>query len=105
MIYGELDLATLERNAWQAGNYDLAEAYALALEAEERETELEEREEKADEDYSHCQEAWAAHNAAMRQRLDNLRQLVEQAARVSGRELMLERITEAEALIDKAEGS
>ena len=105
MTYGETDLSTAERNAWQAGNYELAEALALAIEADERALEAEEADEERENKYSQCQEAWGAHNAAMRQRLGNLRELIEQAARVSGRELILARIEEAEALIDKAEGS
>jgi len=35
MIYGELDLATEERNAWQAGDYQRAQALALAIDAAE----------------------------------------------------------------------
>jgi hypothetical protein len=104
MIYNELDLATEERNAWQRGDYILAEALQLAADAEERESQREIAEDGAQSDYDKCQEAWSRHNDAMRQRLDNLRQLVEQAARVSGRELLLERIEEAAELIDKAEG-
>lgn len=81
MIYAERDLLTEERNAWQRGDYALADALALAIDAE----------------------AWSDHNSVMRQRLDNLRQLIEQTARVSGRELLLERVGEMEALIDEAE--
>ena len=40
MVYTDADLATQERNAWQAGNYDLSEALALAMRADEAETEL-----------------------------------------------------------------
>ena len=35
MIYGELDLATEERNAWQAGDYQRAQALAQAIDASE----------------------------------------------------------------------
>ena len=35
MIYGERDLATEERNAWQAGDYQRAQALALAIDAAE----------------------------------------------------------------------
>jgi hypothetical protein len=35
MTYGELDLLTEERNAWQRGDYPRAEALALAIAAEE----------------------------------------------------------------------
>ena len=104
MTYEESDLSTAERNAWQAGNYELAEALALAMDAEERAAEAEQSDSECEEKYSKCQEAWGAHNAAMRQRLENLAQIVEQAARVSGRELILERIGELESLIDEAEG-
>ena len=37
MIFGPQDLATEERNAWQRGDYVLAEAYALAMDAEDAE--------------------------------------------------------------------
>jgi hypothetical protein len=108
MVYGDLDLATEERRAWQSGDYSRAEALALAIDgqeaAEEAESARQETEEQRDDKYDKAQEAWAKHNEAMRQRLDNLRQLVEQAARVSGRELLLERIEEAVELSDKAEG-
>ena len=104
MTYGETDLSTAERNAWQAGSYELAEALALAMDAEERATEVEQADSEWEEKYSKCQEAWDTHNAAMRVRLENLAQLVDQAARVSGRELILERIGELESLIDEAEG-
>ena len=35
MVYGDTDLATEERNAWQAGDYQRAEALALAMDAGE----------------------------------------------------------------------
>jgi hypothetical protein len=43
MIYGTQNLEEQERNAWQAGNYPLAEALQLAIDAgnaEERASEL-----------------------------------------------------------------
>jgi hypothetical protein len=104
MIYGELDLLTEERNAWQAGDYARAEALALAIDAEERAAEAEKGESDKQDNYDRCQEAWGRHNDQMRQRLDNLRQLIEQTARVSGRELILRRIEEAIELIDNTEG-
>jgi len=36
MIYGDLDLATEERNAWQRGDKRLADALALAMDADEQ---------------------------------------------------------------------
>lgn len=109
MIYGTLDLLTEERNAWQRGEYRLAEALALAIDEGERADELEKAAEEDESNlrrsYDTVQEAWGKHNDEMRQRIDNLRQLVEQAARVSGRELILERIEELEVLIDKCEGA
>jgi hypothetical protein len=35
MVYGELELTTEERRAWQAGDYLRAEALALAIDAGE----------------------------------------------------------------------
>lgn len=34
MIYGTLDLKTEERNAWQRGDYRMAEVLALAIDAQ-----------------------------------------------------------------------
>ena len=105
MIFDTLDLSTLERNAWQRGDYVLAQALAMAEDVEERATQAEdqlsENETDTQKNYAACQEAWADHNTKMFQRLDNLRQLVEQAARASGRELLLERIEEMERLIEE----
>ena len=40
MVYTDRNIAEQERDAWQAGNYELAEALAMAMEADEAETEL-----------------------------------------------------------------
>ena len=106
MIYGTQDYATEERNAWQRGDLYLAEVLGALMDAEESVAELEDAGEtdsaKWRSGYDRAQEAWGAHNENMRQRLDNLRQLIEQAARVSGRELLLERIEEMHQLIEEA---
>ena len=39
MVYTDRNLAEQERAAWQAGNYELAEALAGAMQADEAETE------------------------------------------------------------------
>ena len=38
MTYGTRDLLTEERNAWQRGDYELADALALAFDAEKSES-------------------------------------------------------------------
>ena len=38
MVHTDSNLSEQERDAWQAGNYALAEALALAMEADEAET-------------------------------------------------------------------
>lgn len=105
MFYGTIDLDTEERRAWQAGDYQRAAALALAIDAEEREAEQDQTVEEKEAAYAKRQEAWSEHNDKMRRRLDNLRQLIEEAARVSNRALILERIQEADELIDAADWS
>ena len=111
----ELDLATIERHAYADGDIRTAQLAAMALDAQREAEEINEwvREEVNDAlaekdeaiaDYDRCQEAWGEHNAAMRAQLEELRQAIEVAARVSDRELILGRIGECLALIDKAEG-
>ena len=110
-----LDLATIERHAYADGDIRTAQLAAMALDAQREAEELaEEGSEEAQElrnerddaraDYDRCQEAWGEHNEKMRAQLEELRQAIEVAARVSDRELILGRIGECLALIDKAEG-
>ena len=110
----ELDLATIERHAYADGDMLTAQLAAVALDAEEiikeaeeiereREAELEVAADEAERNYSECQEAWSDHNGKMRTKLEALSQMIEIAARVSGREVLLARIEECIALIDDAE--
>ena len=110
----ELDLATIERHAYADGDIRTAQLAAMALDAQREAEELAEKESEellesqnerddARGDYDRCQEAWGEHNTAMRAQLEELRQTIEVAARVSDRELILGRIGECLALIDKVE--
>ena len=110
-----LDLDTIERHAYADGDIRTAQLAAMALDAQREAEELVEKEsEEAREflnerddaraDYDRCQEAWGEHNEKMRAQLEELRQAIEVAARISGRELILGRIGKCLALIDKAEG-
>lgn len=104
MIFGELDLPTLERNAWQRGDYQQAEVIALAIDWQHDQEEADRCVEEAEADYARCKEAWGKHNDAMRKALDDLYQMVELAARVSNRPEILKAIADVGALIDKADG-
>ena len=99
----DLNLATIERHAYADGDIRTAQLAAMALDAQREVEELAEQESDAHGDYDRCQEAWGEHNTAMRAQLEELRQAIEVAARVSDRELILGRIGECLALIDKVE--
>lgn len=94
MVYGDIDLATLERNAWQRGDYAQAEAFALALaereayEAAERETQ-ELREKMPDFD-------------ALGQRVLDVMYDIENAERVSNRAAIMESLQSLLDAINKA---
>lgn len=103
------DISAAERDAYVRGDIRTAEILAALMDAESSAQQAEKRADTTESEwqdkYDRVQEAWGTHNEEMRQRIDNLRQLVDQAARVSGREMILERMDEMEAFIDKAEGA
>lgn len=82
MLYTEADYATLERNAWQRGDYAQAEAFALAL------AEKEAREE-AERETQEVRESLPDFDALGQQVLDVMT-TVENAERVSDRAAIME---------------
>lgn len=94
MVYGDMDLDTLERNAWQRGDYAQAEAFALAI-AEQEAREAAERE--ADE----TREKMPDFDALGQQVLD-IMNVVENAERVSNRATIMESLQTLLDAINKA---
>jgi hypothetical protein len=88
MIYTELDLNTEERNAWQAGDYARAQALALAIDKSAEEAEMEDKIWELEAEKTNLL-------VDLGQVLAELRDLLDNANRVSNREAIMAKLDEA----------